>query len=173
MRLGSLLASIGLASSLLTACSSDGTLVDLPHARDGLNGGSGSPDGVVTLADGGAKLEDAGDAAHDAAVPVRAPVDPIATEPIATADASPEGETDSATPAADASAQATIAGCACGCADPCLTVLIGACKAPTTLLEVVCPKVPATCACEATCTPAPPAPPSLDTCVAQFLLTGA
>jgi len=177
MRLGSLLASIGLASSLLAACSSDGTLVDLPHARDGLNGGSGSPDGVVTLVDGGVDLVEAGSASSDASslTPVRAPADPIATLPTAsttTGDASPDAETVIAAAAPDGGAQETIAGCACGCADPCLTVLIVACKAPTTLLDLVCPKVPATCACETTCTTPPPTPPSLDTCVAQFLLTG-
>ncbi len=172
MRLGCLLASIGLASSVLAACSSDGTLVDLPHARDGLNGGSGSPDGVVTLADGGLELEDGASLAHDGAAlaPVRTPIDPIATAPAA--DASPDAETDGATPAWDGGAQPKIAGCACGCEDPCLTVLIVACAAPTALLDVVCPKVPATCACEATCTTPPAALPSVDTCAAQFLLTG-
>jgi hypothetical protein len=171
MRLGSLLASIGLASALLTACGSDGTLVDLPHARDGLNGGGGSPDGVVTLVDAGGGLEDAA-SEGSSTTPVRAPTDPIATTPIATADASAGPETDGAAPATDGGAQPKIAGCACGCADACLTVLIEACKAPTVLLDVVCPKVPATCACEATCTAPPPALPSVDTCAAQFLLTG-
>jgi hypothetical protein len=180
MRVVALGVFVMLAGAPLGACSSDGTDASLPHGRGALFGGGGSPgegasgssgapagsgaaggdQPVASDAPGGAQAPVVGAGGTDAAAPTGA----AASESDASADAEPAK-------AADAASAAAVAGCACGCADPCLTELITACKAPTAALLLVCPKVPAACACETNCA-AVPAAPSLDTCIAQFLLTG-
>jgi hypothetical protein len=176
MRAALLAASI-VVGLCLGACSSDGTDASIPRGSDGLLGGAGSPDlpskepssadtdastevttSGPTATDGGSGTwSDA--AGHD---------DPA---PIADTDAGAATADAEAPPSGDARATAEVAGCTCGCADPCLTELITDCQAPSIELLLVCPKVPATCTCETSCS-APPAEPSLTQCIAQFLLTG-
>ena len=173
MRVVAVFLCFALGTSVLAACGSDGTNVNLPRDRGALFGGSGAPGEAP-----------AGEAALDAGT--TAPVVGTTTLGGGDTQVTPDGgaavvtttpENDAA--ATDAEATRTgdgavvpnVTGCACGCTDPCLTELITDCKAPTPELLLVCPKVPATCACETSCA-APPAEPSLTQCIAQFLLTG-
>jgi hypothetical protein len=160
----------------LGACSSDGTDASIPRGSDGLLGGSGSPGPPTkepTAADTDASTEvtsaptaiDGGRATWSDAAGGSDPA------PIADPDAGAAAPDAEAPPSGDAGATAEVAGCTCGCADPCLTELITDCEAPSIELLLVCPKVPATCTCETSCS-APPAEPSLTQCIAQFLLTG-
>jgi hypothetical protein len=174
MRLARFVVSVALASGLVVACA-DENPVTVPEGADGLfAGGPASPKDGAHEADAGSPSGDGG-AGGDADTGARSWVDGSLNSPATGADgAAPAEPGDAAATGEPAAAQAEAgdAACACGCTDPCLTELIAACKAPTILLLPVCPKVPATCACETTCAEPPPAPPSLDACVAQFLLTG-
>ncbi len=173
MRFGPSAALIDCAAGFLAGCGSDGTYATIPRGDDGIFAG-GSAKAPSSGADG-----TTGSGAGDASAPVAESADasmhppPVAiADASASADAPAVAETDAGpTPTADG-AVPNVAGCACGCADACLTELIEACKAPTPVLVLVCAKVPATCACESTCATPQPTPPSLDACVAQFLLTG-
>jgi len=127
------------------------------------NGSQGEPSAEAEA------TKDAGDA--DAGTLAPSSLDASAPAPVTDAGGALAVEEDARAAAPDAAASSD-GGCVCGCSDPCLGELIAACEAPTVLLLAVCPKVPATCACSTTCTTPSPSPPSLDACVAQFLLTG-
>jgi hypothetical protein len=169
MRLGRWLLLLALASGVLVACA-DESPVSVPRGADGLYAGGGS--GAASPSDG-ERSTAAGDAGGgaDSGLAGLTTVEPPPDAAVTVADAAAAAVEPDAAVASDA-AEPSDGGCACGCTDPCLTELIAACKAPTVLLLAVCPKVPATCACEATCTTPAPTAPSLDACVAQFLLTG-
>jgi hypothetical protein len=174
MRVALLTASI-VVGICLGACSSDGTDVSIPRGSDGLLGGSGSP--ALPSKDPGTTDTDAGGPAATVGQPSTDGGGASTSDAAGGDDPTPltdadVGTADAESPATgDGSATPEVAGCTCGCADPCLTELITDCKAPSIELVLVCPKVPATCTCEANCA-AVPAEPSLTQCIAQFLLTG-
>jgi hypothetical protein len=150
----------------------------------GAGGGARGPGGMSASdygsqgdepGDGGERTD--GDASEAADASRTVPTLGATGSPASSDAASPPAasETDAApvTPAiADAATPLPDGGCECGCADACLTVLMEACVAPTPALLLVCPKVPATCACAPVCVNPPPTPPTLDACVASFVLTG-